>query len=170
MNNDELRKFERRANAAMTAGLTALVLGGGGLGFMTSGLPGLVCVGCMVAVLGVIVGAAGTSARSLNWASFVGAAIFGIPVAVVILVSAIVSLYSSSLSGSLLVDIGESVWFLAAICSLGSVIAQVGAIAGGSTANINSPSQTRQFSLRQLLAFFIPVAVYFGYVSAHMRK
>ena len=66
--------------------------------------------------------------------------------------------------------IGEKIWLLAAASSFGSILAQVGAWAGGSLAEGKESPQARQFTLRQIMVFFIPVAVFLGYVSGHLQK
>ncbi len=165
MRDDDLRKFERNGKAAMAAGLAALVLLG--IGFwaevgrkdILSGIGGALCGAGPAAVLGSVIGVVGASARSLNRASLIGAGVLGLFVAFPIL------LYSG-----LLQPVFDRVWLFAALCSLGSILAQIGAVAGATTGSCDDGARPMQFTLRQLLAFFIPVAVYFGYVSAHMRK
>jgi hypothetical protein len=159
MHDDGLSKFERNGKAAMAAGLAALVLAGIGFWATANDIGGAVCIGSSAAMLGSVVGVLGASARSLNRASFIGAGIAGLFVA-----------FPVELSGSLLEPVSERLWFFAAVCSLGSILAQIGAVVGGAPANWDERARSMQFTLRQLLAFFIPIAIYFGYVSAHMRK
>ena len=74
------------------------------------------------------------------------------------------------LGGNLLEPTVERLWFMAALASLGSTLAQIGFVVGGSAVKRDEPSQIGQFTLKQLLVFFIPVAIYFGYLSGHFSK
>jgi hypothetical protein len=163
MRDDELREFERNVRAAIVAGLAGLLLGGIGLWAAANredrALGGVLCGGFAAAIFGAAVGVAGASARSLGRAAVIGVGIAGLFVA-----------FPMSLAGSLVEPRIDRLWFFAALCSLGSILAQIGAVVGGTAATPEKPARMRQFTIRQLMALFIPVAVYFGYVSAHMRR
>jgi hypothetical protein len=160
MANRELRKLERDAKAATAAGLAGFALAVIGLWAVPEdrsvAIQFAVCGGFVAAIFSPVVGVAGASARSLNHASLIGACIVGIPVAF--------------LNFLFRRAIGDSVWLFAAFCSLGSILAQVGAVAAATATTENRPSPMRQFTIRQSLAFFIPVAIYFGYVTHFTRK
>jgi hypothetical protein len=169
MHDDEVRRLERSGNAAMTAGLAALVLGGLGFGVVW-GIPGTVCVGCMIGVLGAIVGVLSASAKSLSRASLAGAAVFGLPAAFVIVLLDISSYDAKYPFDQLLYLTAQQVWFLVAFSSLGSIIAHVGRSVGGRSAGAGGWSSARQFTLKQLMALFIPVALYLGYITSHWPR
>jgi hypothetical protein len=163
MRDDELREFERNARAAIAAGFAGLLLGGIGLWAAASrqdrAMGGLLCGGLAAAIFGAAVGIAGASARSLSRAALIGAGIAGLFIAFPIL-----------LAGSLVEPQADRLWFFAALCSLGSILAQIGLVVGGTPATRDRPARMRQFTIRQLMALAITVAVYFGYVSGHLRK
>jgi hypothetical protein len=160
MANRELRKFGRDLRAAMAAEVAGLLLAGvvvwsviENRGVVTPRSIGwAMCVTLLSPVLGVV----GTSVRSLDRASLTGAMIVGLPVAILLLL--------------LRLGIREKIWLLAAASSFGSILAQVGAWAGGSLAEGTESPQAKQFTLRQIMVFFIPVAVFLGYVSGHVQK
>ncbi len=123
---------------------------------------GSVYVGLFAAVLGAIVGLGGSTTRSLTRAGLSGASTIALAVGLPLVLGAHYS-----------ISVGEGVWLLAAACSFGSICAQVGAVASGK-ASLNrkstqeEPLKPMRFSLLQLLVFFIPVAIFFGYAS-HFR-
>ena len=173
MSDDSLYKFERNGKAIMAAGISGLVLGGIGICAVSeknlNAIPGFVCGGFAATSIGAILGLAGASTRSLNRASLAGACIAGIG-GIVVAVLLILSPKPSLSPRNLPQELWQGTWLVAAAASFGSILAQVGALAGATTTTSDIPSPTRQFTLRQLLAFFIPVAIYFGYVSMMMRK
>jgi hypothetical protein len=61
-------------------------------------------------------------------------------------------------------------WRVAGLASLGSVICQVGAVASGTAACGTRQPEKIQFTVQQFLMFFIPVAIYFGYLRTLMQK
>jgi hypothetical protein len=160
MPNDDLRKFARDGKAAVAAGLAGLLLVGVAVWSVAAGraevIEGAVCGGICVALFCSSLGVLGTSLRSLNRASLAGAIIIGVPAAILILL--------------FWREIDRGIWLFAAACSFGSIIAQIGAWAGGSLADRNVSPQRKQFTLRQMLAFFIPVAIFLGYVTHFHRR
>jgi hypothetical protein len=158
---NELRKFKRDGKAAVVATVAGLVLAAIGLSAMRGNcdrtIQGALCVWVCVAVglVSPVIGVAGASVRSLNRASFAGAIVVGLP-------SALLVIFFRP-------AIFEGLWLWAASCSFGSILAQVGALAGGTLADRNVSPQSKQFTLRQTLAFFIPVAIFLGYVT-HFPK
>ena len=159
VSDNRLYKFKRNGKAAIAGGLAALALmgiacwGKADVKDLKLAVAGAVCAGLPVMLLGAVVGVVGASVGSLNHASLIGAAALGLFVGFPVL---------------LRLDV-DGVWLLVAICSFGSILAQAGAVAGG-TARGDEAAQRTQFTLGHLLAFFIPVALYLGYVSGHMRK
>jgi hypothetical protein len=164
MSNDDLRKFERNGRAALAAGLVALLLVGIGVWAnvdkkdVAKALGGAMCAAIPVAGFGAAIGVVGVHARSLNRASLIGVGIFGL-LALPILPAR-----------DLVPSVAGRLWLFIALCSLGSILSQIGAVAGGAPTDAGDSSWKMQFTLGQVLAFFIPVAIYFGYVSAQMRK
>jgi hypothetical protein len=156
---NELKKLKRDGKAAIAATVAGFLLAGTGLWTVAKShevvVSGLICVGMCVVLLGPVLGVAGASMYSLNRAGLVGAIMVGLPVVLLILL--------------FWQEIHEGVWLLAASCSFGSVLAQVGALAGGSLAERNASPQRKQFTLGQMLVFFIPVAIFLGYVT-HFPK
>ncbi len=162
--DNRLYKFKRNGKAAIAGGLAALALvdvacwDKADVKDIKLAVLGAVCPALPVLVLGAVVGVVGASVGSFNYAGLIGAATLGL------FVGFPVVLYRD------LLRLGaDDVWLLVAICSFGSILAQAGAVAGGTARGDEAPRRT-QFTLGHLLAFFIPVALYFGYVSGHMRK
>lgn len=163
MTDERPQDFQLNAKGVLAAAIATPLLAS--IGFllvapnMMSALSGMICIGAAAAILGSAVGVISASTRSLARASLIGAGAFGLLVAFPVL-----------LAGSLLAPMAERIWFFITVCALGSIVAQVAAAVGG-TANKQSASpRAGQFTLRQLLAFFIPVAIYFGYIGTHVRK
>ncbi len=176
MRDDEVRRFEWRGNAGMTGAIVAFVLGGIGTGELWP--PGFLCVGLVVAILGAIAGSRGASARTLAQASLIGGWVFGFPATLVVVLFDLkyVDLEHFAFHEYLVhhyphyqYEVVQQVWFLIAFSSLGIICAFTGRIVAGD-AGTDEPSTARQFTLRQLMAFFIPVAIYLGYVTAHWPR
>lgn len=160
MQSQELRKFARDVRAALAAAVSGFVLAGAGVWAAVSGheaaIGGAICAGVCGAVVGSTIGVIGASVFSLNRASFAGAVILGLPAAVLIPIFPL--------------KVHEMIWLWAALSSFGSVVAQTGAIAAGNLADRSTAPQRRQFSLRQMLAIFIPVAIFLGYLSHFAQR
>jgi hypothetical protein len=129
-------------SAAMPAGINAAIMSGGDGG-----------------AYGLFLGWIGVSSRTLGRANLAGSLYCGI-------FGGLIALLASDPS----FGIGNRLWLLAGLSSFGSICAQVGAIVGGRATASDKSSTTMRFTLRQFLAFFIPVAVYFGFVTAHFHK
>jgi hypothetical protein len=175
MSDGERHRTGRVIKAAVAAGLIGVVLWSAWVCVPSDyvakdSLYELVSTALLAALCGAILGVAGASTDSFRNAGLVGAgimAVVGLPLVAASILPHPPSLVPHSLL-NLLWESLEGAWLLAAVCSFGSVVAQVGAVAGGTRRN--DLSRLGQFTLRQLLAFFIPVAIYLGYVGAHTRK
>ena len=176
MSDDGLYKFERNGKAALTAGLAAVALvvisiaGIGGVASVFDKDASLCLCVCPLfwTVFGSpFMGVAGASARSLKRAGIVGAAIGGFPTAFLLLLFLAESLFvrgeSLFLIGKSLPVLGAGAWLLALFLSLGSIIAQVGFLAGA-TAKVNDDEPLRliQLTLRDFSPFFISLTIYFA--------
>jgi hypothetical protein len=152
MPNRELRKLWRDIRAAVAAVLVSVALFGIGFWAAAGGNPDartpIASGGLCVTLLSPLIGVMGAEVRSLNRAGVIGAGLVGLPAAVVLL--------------AIRENIGESLWAFAAFCSFGSVIAQVGAASAATSED--SSSRKGQFTLRQLMFFFLPVALFLGYI------
>jgi hypothetical protein len=155
MRNPELRKIARDAKAAVAAGLAGFVLAG--IAVWTAAadreavIGGAICAGLGAVLFSSVIGVIGASVCSLRRAGFAGAIIFGLPATILI------PLFPLA--------VREAIWLWAALCSFGSILAQVGALAGGNLAERSNSPERKQFTLLQMLAFFIPVAIFLGYVT-----
>ena len=163
MRNKELRKFKRDGKSAIAATLAGLVLAGIGLWTVAKNrqapLEDSACLTILVMwamLLSPVIGILGASVYSLNRASLVGAFIVGLPATIPAF------LFPRG--------VGHQVWFLAACFSFGSILGQVGALAGGALAEREVSPQRKQFSLSQMLAFFIPVAIFLGFVTQFPKR
>lgn len=159
MQRHELHKLARDARAGLAAGFTGYILAGVGVWTATGSRREVIgpALGAAtsVAVISMAIGVAGATVRAVKQAGILGAAMLGLPAGIAIPLFPL--------------GIREGIWLWAAICSFGSITAQVGAVAGGSLADRNVSPQRRQFTLGQMLAFFVPVAIFFGYVT-HFPK
>lgn len=166
----DLTKFERIGKAAMAGGLTAFVLAEIWLGAIASrAFAGekdhaaivvvLACMGIPAMAVGAIIGIIGGGVCSFNRARLIGAVIFG-------LLTGPYVVFSSDPAWPVV----DRVWLFAALCSCGSIIAQLGDVASRTTPRAEEDSRPMQFTLMDVLAFFIPVAIFLGFVSSYMRK
>jgi hypothetical protein len=154
-NDEEAREIGRGRRAAVVAGLVAVGLGFGaclaaGKGSLNAVWAAL-CAAPFTAIFGVIAGAAGASKKTLDRAGLFGAAALG----------ALSVIPAAADNSPLPLD---RVWFVAFACAVGSICAQAAWMVGGLAPSDPSRPKPGQFTLRQLLAFFIPVAIYLGYI------
>ena len=162
MTDDERRESRWIGMAGFAGGLAGLVLGVIGLWAarqreaLTGGPDGLIAGAIGAAILGYTVGMIGAAARTPNRAGLVGACVVGLP-----------TLLWCSTQHEL---IEAQLWRFAGFASLGSILCQVGAVASGTAACGTKQPEKIQFTVRQFLMFFIPVAIYFGYLSTLMRQ
>jgi hypothetical protein len=160
MTDDERRESRWIGRAGFAGGLAGLALGVIGLWAASQhdplmGRPDIAnAIG--TAILGYTIGMIGAAARTPNRANFVGACVVGLPTL----------LWCSNQ----LEPIAAQLWRFAGLASLGSILCQVGAVASGTAACGTRQPEKIQFTVRQFLMFFIPVAIYFGYLSTLMRK
>jgi hypothetical protein len=160
MNDGEWRESKWIGKAMFAGGIAGFVLGC--IGYLATrqryaamgDSEGLIADAVGTAILGSIVGMIGAAARTPNRASLVGACLFGFPI--------FVCSYQSPTV--------DRLWQLAGLASLGSVLCQVGAVAGGTAASGEKQPYKIQFTIMQSLMFFIPFAVYFGYLRTLMQK
>ncbi len=160
MNDGERRESKWIDRAGFAGALAGVVLGAIGLwaaepeNAPAGRLPAL-AAGAFAGVFpGYIVGMIGTAARTPNRASLVGACLVGLP-------ALLWNCREPTIN-----HLEQVVGFAA----LGSIVCQVGAVASGTAACGTRQPEKIQFTTKQLLMFFIPVAIYFGYVSTLMRK
>jgi hypothetical protein len=153
MNDSERQESKWIGKAGWAGCIVAIVLGE--IGFFASGRGDPLMGGAvMMGFLGYVVGLSGAAARTPLRAGFVGVCVFGLPTLV---------WYWHD-------PVQVYVWRLAGVASLGSILCQVGAVASGTAACGANQKKKIQFTVQQFLMFFIPVAIYFGYVSTLMRK
>lgn len=162
MNDDERREARWIDRAILAGGLAAFVLGG--MGFLAlarvegslgiSDIRGVVGCALAVAIPGGVIGMIGAAARTPSRAGLVGACLVGLPI--------IVCSYQEPTVAHL--------WELAGFAALGSVLCQVGAVASGTAACGTRRPERIQFTVGQFLMFFIPVAIYFGYLRTLMQR
>lgn len=160
MNDGEPRETKWIDRAGFAGALAGVVLGAIGLwaaepeNAPAGRLPAL-AAGAFIGVFpGYVVGMIGAAARTPNRAGLVGACLVGLP----------------ALLWTCKEPTGSHLDQMVGLAALGSIVCQVGAVASGTAACGAKRPEKIQFTVRQLLTFFIPVAVYFGYVSTLMRK
>jgi hypothetical protein len=160
MNDDERREARWIDKAIVGGSLAAFVLGG--MGFLAlakvrghvSDIRGVVGCALAAAIPGGIMGMIGAAARTPGRASLVGACLVGLPI--------LVCNYQQPTVVHL--------WELAGFAALGSVLCQVGAVASGTAACGTKQPERIQFTVKQFLMFFIPAAIYFGYLRTLMQR
>jgi len=142
------------------------IIAAAGVGFLLAfipalwaGSPGAAYQSSDAAVYGSFLGWIGASAGSLRRANFAGASICAIYCGLLALLVRKPSF-----------GIYDRLWLMAAAGSFGSICAQVGVIIAGPVTKSDESPKAVRFTLKQLLTFSIPVAVYFGCLSALMRK
>ncbi|MFZ1936798.1 MAG: hypothetical protein WCB27_00910 [Thermoguttaceae bacterium] len=163
MNDGERRECKWIGKAGFAGGLATFVLGG--IGFFVlarvkgptelSDLRAVVGSALAAAIPGSVIGMIGTAARTPGRASLVGACLVGLPML---------------LWGEYREPISAQLWRIAGFAALGSILCQVGAVASGTAACGTRQPEKIQFTVRQFLMFFIPVAIYFGYLRTLMQK
>jgi hypothetical protein len=162
MIDDERREARWIDMAVLAAGSAGCVLGGIGF-FVLAKARGPIDIsdvrgvfGCAlgVAIPSGIIGMIGAAARTANRAGLVGAFLIGLP------------LFVCNYQEPTL----DHLWQLAGFAALGSILCQVGAVASGTAACGEKQIKKIQFTVQQFLMFFIPVAIYFGYLRTLMRK
>jgi hypothetical protein len=161
MTDDERREARWIGRAQFAAGLVGAMLSG--IGFWAAGQRDVpkagveaLFAGVLVGVFpGYVIGMIGAAARTPGRASLVGACLVGLPML---------------LWGEYREPISVQLWRIAGFAALGSILCQVGAVASGTAACGTKQPEKIQFTVRQFLVFFIPVAIYFGYLRTLMQK
>jgi hypothetical protein len=156
MGDDEQREIRWIGRAGTASGCVGLALAWLGLWAAGDGvLPMNVLGAIFLWGAGSLVGWIGAAARSPGRASVIGTIAVGLP-----------AVFLVSPSQWVL----QQAWLVAGFAATGSILAQVGAVASGTAACGHERPHRIQFTMRQILIFFIPVAVYCGCLHALMRK
>ena len=162
MNDDERREARWIDMSILAGGFAGFVLAG--IGFYVSvaaksqvdrpDVAQVVGFALAAALPSGVIGMIGAAAQTPRLASLVGAGLVGLPLLV-------------CNCDALTVD---RIWHVIGLSASGSILCQVGAVASGTAACGADQKKKIQFTVQQFLLFFIPVAIYFGYLRTLMHK
>jgi hypothetical protein len=171
VNDDELRRFERKGKAALAGAFAALLLTIIVVAFLryrvfrqasVKWIGPCLALGAQGMILGAVMGVVGGIRRQTFRVTAIGSIILAVCAAVA------TSLQATRLDEPLKRDAAnEQVWMVAAFVAFLSITTYAGALAAG---KIGDDGTTRfQFSLGDLLLAFVPFAILAGYLQHAMQ-